>query len=116
MVNMALAVFGLCAAIGIGAYLVMRAGSRQRQTPEQEANASAYDGLRMQAIKGSRSEFGLRATSADRPVWAVLMETGFPEGTATLASMSDGSSSLYFSGGGGIIGGGEHENVRLAAI
>jgi len=43
------------------------------------------------------------------------METGFPEGTATLVSMSDGSASLYCSGGGGVIGGIGHETVRRAA-
>ena len=43
------------------------------------------------------------------------METGFPEGSYTLTAMVDGNTSLYFSNGGGIIGGGGHDSVRNAA-
>jgi len=43
------------------------------------------------------------------------METGFPEGTATLVTLADGSASLYLSSGGGTIGGGEHEAVANAS-
>ncbi len=43
------------------------------------------------------------------------MEIGYLEGTATVLSLSDGSASLYFSGGGGVIGGIGHESVRQAA-
>ena len=51
-----------------------------------------------------------------KKVWAVLMETGYPESAATLVAVADGSASLYFSNGGGIIGAGEHENVRPASL
>ncbi len=40
------------------------------------------------------------------------METGYPEAVATLAVFAEGSTSLYFSSGGGVIGAGEHESVR----
>jgi hypothetical protein len=43
------------------------------------------------------------------------METGFPKSVATLVAFADGSTSLYFSNGGGVIGAGEHESVRRAA-
>ena len=39
------------------------------------------------------------------------METGYPDGAATLVCLSDGTTSLYTSSGGGIIGGGSHESV-----
>jgi hypothetical protein len=39
------------------------------------------------------------------------METGYPNGTATLVCLSDGTTSLYTSSGFGIIGGGGHEAV-----
>jgi hypothetical protein len=42
------------------------------------------------------------------------METGYPEGVATLVAFGDGTASLYFTGGGGIIGAGEHVAVREA--
>lgn len=45
----------------------------------------------------------------------VLMETGYPEAVATLVAVSDGTVSLYFSSGGGIVGDGEHAAVRQVA-
>jgi len=42
------------------------------------------------------------------------METGYDSVTVTLVALSDGSTSLYFSNGGGLIGGHSHEDVRRA--
>ncbi|GAC1478270.1 MAG: hypothetical protein NVS1B4_21880 [Gemmatimonadaceae bacterium] len=66
--------------------------------------------LRMQAL-----EVAPGVPSADHPhVWAILMETGMSGSVVTLVTMADGSTSLYFSTGGGVIGAGEHESVRAA--
>ena len=43
------------------------------------------------------------------------MKTGLKTAVFTLACFFDGSTSLYFSSGGGVIGCGEHEPVKLAA-
>ena len=43
------------------------------------------------------------------------METGYPDAVATLVVLAEGSTSLYFSNGGGVIGAGEHEAVRVAS-
>jgi hypothetical protein len=43
------------------------------------------------------------------------MEMGFAEGVATIATLADGTTSMYTSTGGGVIGGGEHESVTAAA-
>jgi hypothetical protein len=43
------------------------------------------------------------------------METGYPSGTATLVTFADGTTSLYFSNGGGVIGAGAHAAVRSAS-
>jgi hypothetical protein len=42
------------------------------------------------------------------------MEMGFPNGTATLVVLADRTTSLYYSGGGGVLGGQGHEAVRRA--
>jgi hypothetical protein len=42
------------------------------------------------------------------------METGYPNGTATLVALADGTTSLCLSSGGGIIGGGQHTPVAEA--
>ena len=43
------------------------------------------------------------------------METGYPEGSATLVALADGSASVYLSSGGGWIGGIGHQKIRDAA-
>jgi len=49
------------------------------------------------------------------PTFEVIMETGYPEAVVTLVALSDGTASLYFSNGGGIIGAGPHERPAVAA-
>jgi hypothetical protein len=73
------------------------------------------DELRSMVLNLKPKDIGLTKDNFPHPVYALLMETGFPEGSYTLSSVADGSTSLYFSTGGGIIGGGEHENVRKAS-
>ena len=117
MLKLALIIVGLCIVAGVVFLLRTRppSSSAPQRTANAKANAPIYSDLRTQALIGSRSAFGLNTTPADAPAWGVLMETGFPEGTATLVSMLDGSASLYFSGGGGVIGGSGHESVRRVA-
>jgi hypothetical protein len=47
--------------------------------------------------------------------FGALMETGFDVAAATLAVFADGTVSLYFSNGGGVIGAGSHDAVRASA-
>ena len=52
------------------------------------------------------------APTAELPrVWGALMDTGYPNGTATVVCLADGTTSLYTSTGGGILGAGMHESV-----
>ena len=46
--------------------------------------------------------------------WGAVMETGYPNGVASLVCLRDGTTSLYTSTGGGIIGGGAHDPVVRA--
>lgn len=48
--------------------------------------------------------------------FAAFMETSMPGACVTLSMIGDGSTSLYFSNGGGMIGGGEHESVRKETL
>jgi hypothetical protein len=50
------------------------------------------------------------------PIFGVLMETGYKDAVVTLSAIGDGSVSLYFSNGGGIIGLGQHEGPRNACF
>ncbi|MDJ0711532.1 MAG: hypothetical protein QNJ14_14165 [Woeseiaceae bacterium] len=42
----------------------------------------------------------------------LLMETGYGDAVVTVLAAADGSASIYFSNGGGLIGAGEYEQVR----
>ena len=68
--------------------------------------------VRGQLLRGSAAEFQVEPVEG---IWGVVMETGYEEGAATLVALADGSASLYFSTGGGLIGGGRHPNVATAA-
>ncbi len=74
-----------------------------------------YDGLRAQVLSLKPDQLGLNG-SEKQQVLALLMETGYPEAVATLVAVADGSASLYFSNGGGIIGAGEHEEARQESL
>src|ERR687898_1781909 len=75
--------------------------------------ADVYLGLRGQALALTR-ELLDPETASDGPVLALLMETGYPEAVATLVGLADGTTSMYFSNGGGMIGAGQHEDVAAA--
>jgi hypothetical protein len=70
-----------------------------------------YLGLRDRALRVTRDELGGRQSGE---LLALLMETGYPEAVVTLVGFADGSTSLYFSNGGGVIGAGEHAVVSEA--
>jgi len=75
--------------------------------PSPPVPEEIYLGLRKQILTLDPASVGL----ADKPLWGCVMETGYPNGVATLVCLSDGTTSLYTSSGGGFIGGGAHERV-----
>jgi hypothetical protein len=74
--------------------------------------AEASRGLRDAALSSTATDLGLRPTAEHPNVFGLVMETGYPEAVATLSVFVEGSTSLYFSNGGGVIGAGQHESVR----
>jgi hypothetical protein len=71
--------------------------------------------LREQVFSLPAYEAGVSPAPGHEHVWSVLMETGYPEAVASLVTIADGTTSLYFSSGGGVIGAGDHAAVREAA-
>jgi hypothetical protein len=69
-----------------------------------------YAKLRRQVLDLTPEQLGSNA-----PILAMLMETGYEQAVATLVAVADGTTSLYFSNGGGIIGAGAHESVGAAS-
>ena len=87
---------------------------RQKTVRGGAARKPIYADLREQALHTVPGEVGIEPTPEHPRVYAVLMETGYPDATATLVSFCDGTTSLYTSTGGGVIGGGEHAAVAAA--
>jgi len=74
----------------------------------------AYQRLRQQVLTLDPTTIGIKPDASDR-IWGVVVETGYPNGVATLVTLADGTVSLYFSKGGGMIGLGEHESALRAS-
>lgn len=91
---------------------------RRPQKPEnadpKPPAAGGYSGLRDQILNLDPAAVGLRSIGSTDRVWGCVMETGYPNGTATLVCLRDGTTSLYTSSGFGIIGGGAHQAVVQA--
>jgi hypothetical protein len=77
--------------------------------------ADVIRGLRDMVLTVDPATLNLTPTAGRPHVWGVLMETGYEDATASLVAFADGTTSLYFSNGGGIIGAGEHAAVREAS-
>jgi hypothetical protein len=91
---------------------------RRRRRAQPATSTEPHEtflGLREMIITISPSEVGLNPSERFPRVWGALLEFGRGEGTASLVTLTDGTTSLYTSAGGGIIGGGEHETVAEAS-
>jgi len=77
--------------------------------------AQTYLKLRSHLLSLAPAEIGLTPSSKTPHVWGVLMETGYTVGTATLVSLADGTTSLFYSTGGGMLGSGEYTPVAEAS-
>ena len=90
------------------------AGSLVSPMSHATENDEAIKGLREMIFNLDPDEIGITQDKLNHPVWGMVMETGFENGSFTLVTLADGTTSLYFSNGGGTIGAGEHESVRKA--
>ncbi len=77
--------------------------------------SSIYLQLRERIFSLSPAEVGLAPSEAAPRVWCVLMETGYAVGFATLVSLADGTTSLYYSTGGGMLGSSDYIPVAEAS-
>ncbi|MFO0961287.1 MAG: hypothetical protein U0625_00115 [Phycisphaerales bacterium] len=79
-----------------------------RPTPRRE---NPFLGLRAKALGVTREEISLPAPTPPEAAWGAIVELHM--GTeVVMVTFSDGTASLYFGYGGGVIGGGGHDSVR----
>jgi hypothetical protein len=90
--------------------------SRKTQKPQPVPEPTQiYTQLRNQIVTLVPSEAGIEQSQEMPNVWGVLMEMGYPQAVVTLVSLADGTTSMYFGNGGGMIGGGKHAAVATAS-
>ncbi|HEY7981872.1 MAG TPA: hypothetical protein VID19_10355 [Candidatus Eremiobacteraceae bacterium] len=76
---------------------------------------NVFTGLRSKALHVTPRELGFVPVAGAPQVFGVVTDWSLDNGVATITAFVTGDASLYLSSGGGVIGGIEHENVRLAA-
>ena len=82
-----------------------------RPVPEP---VTIFKNLRDTLLSMSPARLGVFPSEALPNVWGVLMETGYFPAVVTLVSLADGTTSLCFGSGGGVIGAEKHNTVREA--
>ena len=84
------------------------------ETPSPEP-AQTYLQLRGRILSLNPEELHLTSSSNAPHVWGVLVETGYEVGVATLVSFADGTTSLYYSTGGGLLGSSDYTSLAEAS-
>lgn len=74
-----------------------------------------YLKLRNQLLTLNPQQVDIKPTPEHPNAWGCLMEFILSKSVVTLAAIVDGTASLYFSTGGGILGSGNHNEVGTAA-
>ncbi|HYR03058.1 MAG TPA: hypothetical protein VES58_06915, partial [Syntrophobacteria bacterium] len=82
-----------------------------RPVPEP---VTIYKNLRSTILALAPARLGISPSDGLPNVWGVLMETGYFPAVVALVSLADGTTSLCFGSGGGVIGAERHTAVREA--
>jgi len=101
-------------------YLRSRGRSAPKQSPTEEKSYPApvptYVDLRNQVFHGVREHLQLPPDFDPTEPFAVVMDWGSEPGVVTVVALEDGTASIYYSSGGGMIGGSQsYESIRAAA-
>lgn len=89
---------------------------KSKKIPPENQNNSPYDSLRNLAFEVIPEQLGINLDDDQQAYGAVVDMCISNDKTATMICFLDGTASLYYSNGGGIIGAGQHENVRRAVL
>jgi hypothetical protein len=87
--------------------------NRFRRKPQSE-QSEIYAGLRMRALSVKPPDVGLATSTESGTVLGLLMEFWATRATVSLVTLMDGTTSLYFGNGGGLIGAGVRPAVAEA--
>jgi hypothetical protein len=108
-----LAAVAILVVAAIAAFVLLRSRpSSADPEPPARSPADTMRELRERLLRGSAAQFSIEPAGA---VWGVLMEMGHADAAVTPVALNDGTASLYFSWGGGVIGGGPHPSINASA-
>lgn len=85
------------------------------KTKVHKTEENTFEELRNIAFKVTPEQLGISLSKDKTVVYGVIMDWEMGGATATTVAYQTGDASLYLSSGGGVIGGGQHENVNVAA-
>ncbi len=77
--------------------------------------APTYLQIRERIFHLDPTELGLNPTASAPDVWGVVVEIGYDVGSATLVALADGTTSLHYSTGGGLVGRGDYPPLAEAS-
>lgn len=101
--------------VGIIAYFLISRKSNATEQPnaarEHQLEQNPYEDLRNQSFSVTKEQLEL---VDDNKFFGLIMDWELGDATMTLITFRTGDASMYLSSGGGVIGGGQHENVRTA--
>lgn len=103
---------GLIIFVLLVVYNLNKLESSQPNVDRDEYN-NPFNDLRDIALTITSEQIGLENNEAIG-VWGIVMDWHVGDGIATIPAFKTGDASMYLSSGGGVIGGVEHENVRMA--
>ena len=89
---------------------------KQNESQKIETKDNMFTKMRTMCLGIKPEQLGLQLPKNETKVFGIVMDWGMDNATASLCSFQTGDASLYLSSGGGIIGGGQHQNVKKSAI
>jgi hypothetical protein len=90
-------------------------GELNTQPKKIDSNNNPFQELRNKAFNVTAKELGIILSENETKVYGIVMDWEMGGATASTVAFQTGDASLYLSSGGGVIGGGTHQNVKIAA-
>lgn len=88
---------------------------KENKTEKIDSNdnkENPFLGLRSMAFSTSPQQLSLKIPDNKTQVYGIILDWDLGDAIATIIGFETGDASMYLSSGGGVIGGGQHDNVR----
>ena len=115
-------IFGVILILATGILLACKPKNESADNQESnktgdksEQKENPFNSLRQMALSVTPEQLRLES-SDETKVFGIVMDWDLGTGIATIVAYKTGDASMYLSSGGGVIGGGQHENVRQSVF